>query len=419
MTYADDPIEGVVKCQKGSCVSSDDNDEADTVNGTRRRISRKTKAPGGGGGGGFSTKKKTVTAITTTNMTSSQPTWASLPPEALWMRHFIESDDDDASEASRTRLARIPSMDNQDYWPDEVRRPCVEILLHAQVYHAALCPTRLLSDGTLCTHHNTSMLFCVRDSAAGGLRMFVRCFSESCKAYAKQQHEPRHERFLARGWVEVIQDDLTVARIKQRRPLLLYPPGADSLSLPSPSALSTASTATATTTTLDPEIEELVDMLMADDAPSPPLPLWYKGLPGSVSRWMRGLLALPDSTTETYLSHFPKKNNASPLPADLPSPLQTLFRLGRASIILHATAPYGLAFCPRLLARTGVRTPHADVPHSPTVLGIRHVDPRCAGTSYRLFVLCIHPDCVHLRSPEWGPWIELSREHAVRAPSRA
>jgi hypothetical protein len=261
--------------------------------------------------------------------------------------------------------------------------------------------------------------------------MLMRCFSESCKQRVRE-HNP--ERFLARGWVEVLEDDLAVVRAKR---------GARA---PSP-ALSTASTASAATTTTTTtttaaaamcatwgeaeaggssssgmDDDALVDLLvsMEHDEAQPPPQAWPTTLPRSAARWMRALL--PESVRLTPL-----------LPTHMVEPppcLATLFRMGRATLLLHASAVQGLPFCAReLMMRTypsaaNLKKAAADHHHHPpdpttTVAIVAQTDPRCAGTTYRLFVLCRHPDCAHLRSPTHGPWAELQARHAPAARGHA
>ena len=269
--------------------------------------------------------------------------WDGLPmPQCRWMREFVEE--------GRTchRLERLPSMNDSKNWPNDIHKALAhrdtQVWLYAHIRSVAVCPRFLLCEGRLHSHErNTALVFCFRDGTQRGrYRMLMRCFSEACGRVAAP-----HARCARNGWVEVIEDDLRVARLKRS--------GA-----PAPTV---------------GEEEELP---------------WEKAVPTSAHArtWMRRLV----TTTLTALSGPPT------LP---PVVVALLQRQGRASVTAHASAT--LVGCPRLLPQAVVEG------HGPSeLLFVAHSDPHCPGVSHRLFALCPSADCAHVRAEGGGPWVELT-----------
>jgi hypothetical protein len=373
-----DLIEKVVKAH-----TDDDEDTPSRDTGKKRQSPGSSIVEGVG--------KRTASAHAQARQQQQEPrdgqltSWDTLPPEGQWMRQFVEAD------GAWRRLTFIPSMANEDYWPQAARDILMQsasssslgaILVHAHIDPSPLCPKQLLVNGRMYCHSNDKgLIFCIRDGRSK-LRLFMRCFSEKCRDHLLSAH---HERCLPGGWVEIIEDDLTVVRLKQQpqqqpRPRL---------------------------TRAD---EALVDLLLGENSSSSSTAssnaVW-RSIPKSATGWMRRLVPGP-------MAVLPRTTP----PVDLPPCLQPLFRLERATVLLHATQDVCLPVCPRQLAHLGIRRSHAvniDAAAAATttmILIIAQTDPRVPGTSHRLFVRCTHPDCAHLRAPKTtASWTELTKDN--------
>jgi hypothetical protein len=223
----------------------------------------------------------------------------------------------------------------------------------------------------------------------------MRCFSLTCKTL----HPKENPRFMENGWTEVVEDDLAVAVLKQR----------------AASAVAASASASAATARAD---HDGLDMLVAlldeeeeaeeEDAMAQAQDLWKTAaVPAQQAEWMRRALGGPRTLRQLC-----------PLTATLPPCIGPLIALRRATVRLHASLPEGLPFCPRWFVGDPPRfQPHAVrvmLRTPPTVLVVEERDPRCAGRSYRLFVLCPHPECAHLhRAGRVGGWVELTRPMAA------
>jgi len=128
--------------------------------------------------------------------------WNNVPVEQQkWMRHFIDG-------SSAADLRSIPTMTQAKNWCDDVMRLVNTgrgtLLLYAYINNAAVCPRFLKIQKCIHSHqHNNCMLMCVKETHPSctvvNYRMFMRCFSLTCKALKSPQYAP--------GWIEVVYDD--------------------------------------------------------------------------------------------------------------------------------------------------------------------------------------------------------------------
>ena len=136
--------------------------------------------------------------------------WSAVPErECVWIKGLVERKD------GATRLVSIPSMANPQHWCDSVVRLVNAgrgvLRVYAKVLNPALCPKYLKASQRIHQHgSNHCMLAVVEEThpscKATSFRVFMRCFSDKCRAL-KSPH------CSACGWVELGRPDFLVARV--------------------------------------------------------------------------------------------------------------------------------------------------------------------------------------------------------------
>lgn len=281
------------------------------------------------------------------------PSWSDLPRCAAWMRSFVDATD------GSTRLHTIPSMMDSRNWPRAAQRPGAKRLLYAQVSGCACCPRMLVGFNELHKHgSNTTMLYCFEDPA-GHARMLMRCFSTHCLVSNDVERTKRlleHGRLNANhGWIEIEESDWHVLQI-----------------LRGDVAKKQVFVCDANRLAVDIQLAKRDQWIGA---------LWHN------TNMMACELPLP-----------PPRSLEALLPVS-----------GRIRIHFCARYQDEPPFCPRLLAAEKAVRRHKDPSlflEPCVILFVEERSPRCAGVSMRVFMRCVHTECVRIGET---PWTELSR----------
>jgi hypothetical protein len=125
--------------------------------------------------------------------------WSELPEEPKrWMEDFVKG-----------TLKYIPSMSKPSNWCKEatnlVQIGRGKLLVYAYVEGPEVCPRFLKIKGVRYRHENNEkcVIMCVEEThpfcSRKSYRMFMRCFSSTCKTIPSSQYAP--------GWIEVTHDD--------------------------------------------------------------------------------------------------------------------------------------------------------------------------------------------------------------------
>lgn len=145
---------------------------------------------------------------------SSLASWDKLPDkERVWMQRFIETES--------SSLSFLPSMAKKSNMCEEVRRLLsmgrCEVLVHAYVYDAALCPRYWKVAKKVHKHGSNSkcVVVCIREwnprmsGVPSDYRMFVYCMSGKCKNVVNAVYK--------QGWLEIDANDYSDLLLAQRR----------------------------------------------------------------------------------------------------------------------------------------------------------------------------------------------------------
>jgi len=365
--------------------------------------------------------------------------WGLLTASQKWMMHFVMGAD------GGTLLKKIPSMAKRENWCDSVirmlnpERGC-HILVYAHVERCAFCPVIFLASGEMHRHHsNNAMLFCVEDTELGVCRMFMRCFSQKCKAIHSQTwcggkgSDGRLicKRVKANGWVEIKEEDWVAVGLHSKTGGLATTGKEEG----GEECISEGVSSPPIIIHEDISILDIEDIMEEDAAVAiaPALKRTmaeeggfsiekWKQIPRCECKWMCRALLLP----------MPPRNIAAAALLLLPIPvvgggiqpcemILKLFKLKYAQPLVYGILPHTLSYCPRYLAtkkqsgqsccgcchcQSKTASSSASSNHngnhnkhkkntgekeeaSPTViLIIEESNPSCQGRSYRLFVLC-------------------------------